>query len=169
MPATECKRAFYGATYLFDAIGEKLGITADLKICFPESYNQIEFLDGYFALLSNDVKDSLEAPETYRSKDLIEKTFGNLKERLNMHRTSVSSEENLEGKLFVQFVALIYLAYIDRAMREKGLCKDYTLQEMLDKLDVIECFQQPGSRHHVGETTKKQMELYRCMDVELPP
>ena len=123
---------------------------------------------GYFALLSNDVKDPLEALEIYRAKDLIEKAFGNLKERLNMRRTSVSSEENLEGKLFVQFVALIYLAYIDRAMRENSLYKDYTLQEVLDELDVIERFQQPGSRHHIGEMTKKQMELYRCLDVDLP-
>jgi len=76
---------------------------------------------GYFVLLSNDIKDPLDALQIYRSKDLIEKAFGNLKERLNLRRTSVSSEENLDGKLFVQFVALIYLAYIDTAMREKGL------------------------------------------------
>jgi len=31
---TESKRLFYGATYLFDAIGEKLGITDDLKNAF---------------------------------------------------------------------------------------------------------------------------------------
>lgn len=123
---------------------------------------------GYFALLSNDLKDPLEALEIYRSKDLIEKAFGNLKERLNMRRTSVSSEENLEGKLFVQFVALIYLAYVDRAMRVNSLYKDYTMQELLDELDVIERFQQPGSRHHIGEMTKRQMELYRCLDVDLP-
>jgi hypothetical protein len=46
---------------------------------------------GYFALLSNGVKDHLEALEIYRSKDLIEKAFGNLKERLNMRRTSCFS------------------------------------------------------------------------------
>jgi len=47
---------------------------------------------GYFVLISNDIKDSLEALKLYRSKNLIEKAFGNLKERLNMRRTSVSSE-----------------------------------------------------------------------------
>lgn len=133
-----------------------------------EAINSTRKNYGYFALLSNDIKDPLEALETYRSKDLIEKAFGNLKERLNMRRTSVSSEENLEGKLFVQFVALIYLAYIDRAMRKNSLYKKYTLREMLDELDVIERFQQPGSRHHIGELTKKQMKLYRCMEVDLP-
>jgi len=45
---------------------------------------------GYFVLLSNEVKDSIEALEIYRNKDLVEKAFGNLKERLNFSRTAVS-------------------------------------------------------------------------------
>jgi len=36
---------------------------------------------------------------------MVEKAFGNSKERLNLRYVSASSEENLEGKLFVQFVA----------------------------------------------------------------
>lgn len=123
---------------------------------------------GYFALLSNGIRDPLEALQTYRSKDVIEKAFGNLKERLNMRRTSVSSDENLDGKLFVQFVALIHLAYIDKVMREKDLYKDYTLQELLDELDVIERFEQPGKRHHTGEITQKQLKIYQAFDLRPP-
>ena len=123
---------------------------------------------GYFALLSNGIKDPLEALEIYRSKDLVEKAFGNLKERLNMRRTSVSSDESLDGKLFVQFVALIYLSYIKKVMSEQNLFKNYTLQELLDEFDVIERFEQPGREHHIGEMTKKQMELYGCLGVSVP-
>jgi len=94
----------------------------------------------------------MEALKLYRSKDLIEKAFGNLRERLNMRRTAVWSEQNLEGKPFVQFVALMYLSYITAAMNEKGLFKDYTLYEVLD---VIECFEQLGHAAKVGEITKK--------------
>ena len=46
------KRSFYGATYLFDKIGELLGITADLKACFPESYKQILSI-AYFLILED--------------------------------------------------------------------------------------------------------------------
>lgn len=60
--------------------------------------------------MSNDIKDTLEALRIYLLKDLEKKSFYNLKERLSMRRTSVSSEEHLEGKLFVQFVELIYLS-----------------------------------------------------------
>jgi len=48
----------------------------------------------------------------------VEKAFGNLKERLNMRRTTVSSDNALEGKLFVQFLALIYLSYIKKQMSD---------------------------------------------------
>lgn len=123
---------------------------------------------GYFALLSNGVKDPLDALDIYRSKDMIEKAFGNLKERLNMRRTSVSSEENLEGKLFVQFVALIYLSYIKKAMSDHDLFKHYTTRELLDELDIIECFEQPGRKRRIGEMTKKQMNLYKCLGVDVP-
>jgi transposase len=137
-------------------------------IPMQEAISAAEKYYGYFALLSNGVKDPLEAMEIYRSKDLIEKAFGNLKERLNMRRTSVSSEENLEGKLFVQFVALIYLAYIKKAMSDNNLFKDYTMQELLDELDVIERFEQHGHKPRLGEITQKQAHLYTCLGVEIP-
>jgi transposase len=111
---------------------------------------------GYFTLISNGVKDPLEAMKIYRSKDLIEKAFGNLKEPLNMRHTSASSEENLDGKLFVLSVALIFLSYIKKAMSDNDLFKNYTMQELLDELDIIERFEQPGRRHCIGEITKKQ-------------
>ncbi|MPN09512.1 hypothetical protein SDC9_156802 [bioreactor metagenome] len=53
--------------------------------------------------------DSNVALETYRNKDLVEKTFGNRKARLNLRRTAVSSESSLYGNLFVQFLVLTYL------------------------------------------------------------
>ncbi len=123
---------------------------------------------GYFALMSNGVKDPLNAIDIYRSKDMIEKAFGNLKERLNMRRTSVSSDENLDGKLFVQFIALIYLSYVKKAMSDHNLFKNYTMQELLDNLDIIERYEQPGRKHRIGEITKKQAHLFECLGVAVP-
>ena len=123
---------------------------------------------GFFVLLSNGVKDPVEALTIYRTKDMIEKAFNDLKDRLNMRRTSVSSEENLEGKLFLQFVALIYLSFVKQAMDKAGLFKDYTMQELFDELDVIELFQQPGSAAYYGEVTDKQRNLYIALGVEPP-
>jgi len=133
-----------------------------------EAIAQAEKDYGFFVLISNEIKDPILALETYRNKDLVEKAFGNLKERLNLRRTAVSSESSLEGKLFVQFIALIYLSYIKQQMAKKKLFKDYTLQELLDELDVIEVFESPGSAPRVGEVTKKQAGLYSVLGVDAP-
>lgn len=51
--AEKVHRSFYGATYLLDAIGEKLGITHDLKQCFPDTYRQILSIAYYLILEDN--------------------------------------------------------------------------------------------------------------------
>jgi transposase len=85
-----------------------------------------------------------------------------------MRRTSISSEENLDGKLFIQFVALIFLSYIKKIMSDNALFKNYTIQELLDELDIIECFKKPGHLQSIGEMTKKQMNIYKYLEVDLP-
>ena len=80
----------------------------------------------------------------------------------------VSSESHLSGKLFVQFIALMYLSYIDKVMYDQDLYKSYTLTELLDELDVIECYSYPGHTEKIGEMTKKQKELYEAFGVPLP-
>ena len=53
IPAVHTRRLYYGATYLLDQIGMKLGITADLKVCFPNSYRQMLSVVYYLILEDN--------------------------------------------------------------------------------------------------------------------
>ena len=85
-----------------------------------------------------------------------------------MRRESVSSEEGLEGKLFIQFVALIYMCYIKKNMDDKKLCAKYSMKELLDELDIIEIYQEPGNRSYIGEITGKQKMIYEAMEVTVP-
>jgi hypothetical protein len=85
-----------------------------------------------------------------------------------MRRTLVSSEKSLDGKLFTAFVGLEILSYIKLQMQRKKLFADYTLQSLLDKLDVIECFENPGCELRVGEILEKQKKLYEAMDIRPP-
>ena len=123
---------------------------------------------GYFVLLSNEIKSPEMALEIYRNKDVVEKAFGNIKERLNCKRMLVSSDASLEGKLFVEFIALIYLSYIKKRMGDKNLFKRYTLQGLLDEVDMIECFTEPGKSLFVGEVLQKLRQIYKDMDVLAP-
>ncbi|MFF2911970.1 hypothetical protein [Paenibacillus sp. NPDC057934] len=86
-------------------------------------------------MLSNEIKDPIRALAVYRNKDVIEKDFGNLEERLNFRRMEVSSERSLDGKLFVEFIALIYLSYIKKVMLENNYssairCTDCSMNSM---------------------------------------
>ena len=100
---------------------------------------------------------AIEALKIYRNKDVIEKAFVNLKERLNMRSMLVSNKQSLEGKLFVEFVALIYLSHIKK-----------TMPKMLDKLDLIESFEAPGQKPFIGEMLEKQKEIFSLFDFPLP-
>ena len=123
---------------------------------------------GYFAMLSNEVRDPFEALSLYRSKDIVEKGFGNLKDRLNFRRMQVSSELALDGKLFVGFVALIYLSCLKKKMQNAMLFDRWTLQGVLDELDLIELFQAPEAGKVIGEVTKKQKELFQSLAITPP-
>ena len=143
----------------------KRGIKASIN---EKAIAQIKRYLGFFVLLTNETMDAKKALTLYRNKDVAEKAFGNLKERLNMRRMLVSSEQSLEGKLFVQFIALIYLSCIKKRMQDTGLFKQYTLQGVLDQLDLIECFEVPGSRLQVGEILEKQKAIYQSLGVPPP-
>ena len=123
---------------------------------------------GYFVLLSNDIKDSVQAIEIYRKKDVVEKAFDNLKDRLEMRRTEVHSDQTLAGKFFVQFLALIYVSYVHKCMRDNDLYKNYTMQSLFDSLDVIERYDYEGQRNHFSEITQKQQKIFACFGVSLP-
>ncbi|WP_255259594.1 transposase [Lentibacillus sp. CBA3610] len=152
-------------TYFETKTTPKRGTKVTVK---EEAVNKAKRYFGYFALMTNETMGAIAALELYRNKDVVEKAFGNLKERLNMRRTLVSSEQSLDGKLFVEFVALIYLSYIKKQMQDTDLLKKYTLQSVLDQLDVIEYFEAPGKEPRIGELLSKQKEIYGKLGVTPP-
>lgn len=123
---------------------------------------------GFFALMSNEIKDAREALQLYRNRDVVEKAFNNIKERLNGNRALVSSEATLEGKLFVHFIGLFLLSYIKKQMQEHKLFSKYTIPSLLDELDSIEMIHVPGKTPLVREVLNKQVQLYKDMGVESP-
>ena len=123
---------------------------------------------GYFALITNEKVDAFMALHLYRMKDIVEKAFGNIKERLNLRRLLVKSEKNLDGKIFTEFVALILISHLDHKMKEANLYKTYSMQQLLDRLDVLECFEDEGHKLRIGELTNKQADIYEALGVALP-
>lgn len=123
---------------------------------------------GYFALITNEKMDAFTAIHLYRMKDVVEKAFGNIKERLNMRRLLSKSEKGLDGKIFNEFIALILISHLDHKMKEADLYKSYTMQQLLDKLDVLECFEDESHSMRIGEMLNKQEEIYKALGVTPP-
>ncbi len=123
---------------------------------------------GFFALISNQRMDAITALEVYRTKDVVEKAFGNVKDRLNMRRTLTSSERSLEGKLFVSFIGLILLSYLKKQMQDTRLFEKYTMNQVFDKLDVIECYSYPGKQLKSRDLLDKQRDLYQTLGIKPP-
>ena len=124
---------------------------------------------GFFALITSEKHlSSNEVLSIYRHKDLVEKAFNNLKDRLAMRRTRCSKDENFNGKVFVQFVGLTIVSHIRKVMKEAELYKKHSYRQLLDEVDVIEYFEYPGKAGHWGEVTMKQAQMLRAFNAELP-
>ena len=71
----------------------KRGISLSYK---QEAIDSVRERYGFFVLISNEVKDPVTALRLYRMRDVIEKAFWNIKERLNLRRT-LRSDRNLNS------------------------------------------------------------------------
>lgn len=76
-------------------------------------------LAGYFAIISSDNLTAREAIELYKSRDASEKLFRSDKSYLGNKSMRVASEESLESKTFIQFIALILRAKIYTCLKDK--------------------------------------------------
>ena len=52
-PFAESRHLYYGATYLLEAFSDAIGLTKDLKQCFPDTYDQIMSIAFYLILEDN--------------------------------------------------------------------------------------------------------------------
>ncbi len=53
-------------------------------------------------------------------------------------------------------------------MREVNLYKTYSMQQLLDRLDVLECFEDESHRLRIGELTTRPADIYEALGVALP-
>lgn len=124
---------------------------------------------GFQVLLANSIKDPIEALRIYRDKDVVEKCFDDLKNQLDMKRLRMHSSATVDGRLFVQFIALIYMSALRREMRESGLIGRYTTRELLQEMETLTKVKYSGKYGHIlTEVTKSQREILKGLNIELP-
>lgn len=123
---------------------------------------------GFQALLTNSVKNPVEALQIYRDKDVIEKSFDDLKNQLDMKRLRMHSSATVDGRLFVQFIALIYMSALRKEMRKSDLIKRYTVRELLQEMETLTKVKYSGKYGHIlTEVTKPQREILKGLNITL--
>ena len=124
---------------------------------------------GFYAILTNSVKDPVKSLQIYRDKDAVEKCFDDLKNHIDMKRLRMHTSKTVHGRLFVQFIALIYMSALRKKLRESGLMKQFTVRELLREMDTITKISYAGKyRSIVTELTKSQTKVLAALKIELP-
>lgn len=124
---------------------------------------------GFQAMLSSSIKDPLEALRVYRDKDVIEKSFDDLKNQLDMNRLRMHKATTFDGRLFVQFIALIYMSALRKEMRKSDLIERYTVRELLQEMETLTKVKYSGKYSHIlTETSKSQRNILNKLAIPLP-
>lgn len=123
---------------------------------------------GFQALLTNGIKNPIEALQIYRDKDVVEKSFDDLKNQLDMKRLRMHSSATIDGRFFIQFIALIYMSALRKEMRKTGLIEQYTVRELLQEMETLTKIKYSGKYGHIlTEITKPQREILNNLNIEL--
>jgi transposase len=122
---------------------------------------------GWMVIISNYIKDAKEAIRIYREKDIVEKGFLRLKNSLDLGRTRVHSERNMQNKVFVGFVSLILLSGIHNVMVDKKLYNKMTMKKLILTLSKLRIQYVKGVRV-LFPVTKEQRDIYEAFNIEEP-
>ena len=123
---------------------------------------------GFHALLTNDIKDPVKALQVYRDKDKVEKCFDDLKNQLDMKRLRMHSSKTVDGRLFIQFIALIYMSALRKELRNSGLIDRYTVRELLQEMETLTKIKYSGKYGHIlTEITKPQRKILKALRIDL--
>jgi transposase len=123
---------------------------------------------GTTILISNKKINPKYTMSLYRRKDAVEKFFDSIKNDIDRNRLRIHSQEALEGKLFLDFIALIIYSYISKVMRQEQIVKDYTVQELMYEFKKIKLITLGERKTIITEVSKKQRELFEKFNINSP-
>lgn len=123
---------------------------------------------GFFTLFTNDIKDPVAALEPYRNKDVVENCFDDLKNQLDMKRLRVHHSATMDGRLFLQFIALIYISAIRQKINSNKSIEHYTVRELMGEMETLSKITYSGRYGCIfTESTKMHKEIARIFNINL--
>ena len=106
--------------------------------------------------------------QLYRQRDSVEKIFDSIKNELNQDRLRIHSRENMEGKLFITFIAVVlYTAFLQK-LKNSGLIKKYSVAKAIMELKKIRAIKLSDGKEILSEISKQQRLIMSALDVPAP-
>jgi transposase len=122
---------------------------------------------GWFIILTNDNITSFDSITIYRNKDVVEKGFLRLKQKLDLYRTRVHSQIALDNKIFISFIALILVSKIHYVMIKNDLYKKFTMKQLISKLKRVKIITIKEDKI-LKCMTKSQNDIFEAFDIPPP-
>ena len=122
---------------------------------------------GWLVLISNTVSSTQEAHDLYRIKDVVEKGFCKFKNSLGLSRLHVQSNDRMQNKIFVGFIALILMSWVHKKMSDNGMYQQMTFDKMMLTLAKIKTATINGQRI-LRPLTKEQKQILQQLGVDAP-
>jgi len=94
---------------------------------------------GYICFLTNDrtIGTARDALAEYSTRDYIEKDFDEMKNAIDMKRIRVHTDVRMRARLFIQFIAEIYMREIRVCIRASETCKKLTRKQVFSHIKTI--------------------------------
>ena len=122
---------------------------------------------GWMVAVSNFISNPEKAISIYRAKDVVEKGFLRLKNCLDLARLRVHSDNAMQNKIFVGFIALILTAHINKVMSEKDIYDAMTMRKMLKIMNTLRV-QCVNGKRIVYPPTKAHKDILKAFGLDDP-
>jgi len=123
---------------------------------------------GFFTILTSHKMTAKEVLEIYRDKDVVEKSFDDLKNQLDLKRLRVHSSGRMQARIFIQFIALILQSRIQKIIREEtALAGRYSPKLLLGEMESLTKIHYSGRyKDLVSEVSKKQRVILQAFSIK---
>jgi len=127
---------------------------------------------GHICFLTNDktIETARDALAEYSTRDYIEKDFDEMKNDLDMKRIRVQTDTRMRSRLFIQFVAEIYMRDIRVCMRNSEACKKLTRKQIFSHIKTIYKIKFKGRYRDVyPDLSKQQRDILDALSITYHP
>ena len=137
-----------------------------------KTINEEILLCGYFVIITSEKMTAKEAIRLYKGRDVTEKLFRGDKSYLGNKSMRVYSNEALNSKLFIEFVALILRNKMYRLLKENQSALEQknnymTVPASIRELDKIEMICVAGEIYKLDHAiTSTQKQILKAYDID---